>query len=175
MTVKTTFNPADMFKNMEAFTAQGKEAFEKAFTTGTANLQKSFEDSTAMYQKQAEEVQAKMTKGYEDMAAYNRENMEAVLAAGAALAAGAKTLSEHGVALAQKSIETGVSNAKALAAAKDLNEVVTLQSGFAKTAFETFVADVQKFQELSAKVAQEAFSPIQERAKAPAPVVKMAA
>lgn len=167
------FKPADMFKNIEAYTVQSKEAFEKAMAAATETLQKSFEDTTRLTQRKVEDVQVKVARGYEDMTAYNRENMEAVLAAGAAIAAGVKTLSEHNVALAQKSVETGVANVKALAAAKDINEAVTLQAGFAKTALETMVADLQTVQDLTAKVAQEALSPLQERAKAP--VVKMAA
>ena len=167
-----TYNPAELFKNFQGFSTQGKETFEKAFQSSTNNLQKAFEQTSVLLQKQFEETQAKITKTYEEATIQNRDNMEAMLAAGSAFAAGVKNLSEQTVSITRKSVDTGVSNAKALASVKDLDELISLQTGFTKTALETMVCDAQIIQEMTSQVTQDALTPLQERAKAVTPTTR---
>nr|MDQ2861370.1 TIGR01841 family phasin [Pseudomonadota bacterium] len=79
---------------------------------------------------------------------------------------GAETLGARAIAYSRKSMEDHVAAAKSLAGAKSLQEVVELQTAFAKSAFEGYVAEVNKMGETVAASVKESMSPINERVTA---------
>jgi phasin family protein len=60
-------------------------------------------------------------------------------------------------------METSAQAAKALMGAKTLREAVDLQTDLAKSNFDKFIAESTKLSEMSVKVANEAFEPINAR------------
>ena len=79
---------------------------------------------------------------------------------------GAETLGAHAVAFSKKAVEDQVAAAKTLASAKSVQEVIELQTGFAKTAFETYVAEMNKMAEIVAASVKESSSPLNARVTA---------
>jgi phasin family protein len=66
----------------------------------------------------------------------------------------------------KKSIEDNIAAAKALTSAKSLQEAVELQTSFAKSSMETFVAEMTKMSETAAASFKDTFSPLNARVTA---------
>lgn len=124
----------------EQFTAAGNRAFKDSFDKSFAALTELNADS--------------------------KKNFEALVTSMTAATKGAETLGAHAVAFSRKAVEDQVAAAKTLAGAKSVQEVIELQTGFAKTAFETYVAEVNKMAETVASSLKESASPINERVTA---------
>ena len=92
-----------------------------------------------------------------------KKNFEAAVASITAATKGAETLGAQAVAFSKKAVEDQVSAARTLAAAKSVQEVIELQTGFAKTAFETYVAEVNRMTETVAASVKDSAAPINER------------
>jgi phasin family protein len=98
--------------------------------------------------------------------AQSKKNFEAMVASMTAATKGAETLGAHAVAFSKKAVESQVAAAKTLAGAKSVQEVIELQTTFAKTAFETYIAEVNKMAETVAASVKETASPINARVSA---------
>ena len=101
-----------------------------------------------------------------EMNVHSKKNLEAVVASVTAATKGAETLGAHAMAFSKKAMEDHVAVAKTLASAKSVQEVVELQTSFAKTAFETYIAEMNKMAETVAASMKESMSPINERVTA---------
>lgn len=104
--------------------------------------------------------------GYEELADLGRENFAAVLRANAALTEGLEAIGKEVVGYARTSLETAAETATALLAAKTFEDVVQLNTDFAKASFEQMIAGSSKLSELGVKVANEALAPIGDRVEA---------
>ncbi|HZZ35855.1 MAG TPA: TIGR01841 family phasin [Caulobacteraceae bacterium] len=98
--------------------------------------------------------------------AYSNKNLEAAVASVTAATQGAETLGAQAMAFSQKSIEDQVSAAKTLASAKSVQEVVELQTAFAKSTLEAYMAQMNLMTETVAASVKESLSPINERVTA---------
>ena len=108
-------------------------------------------------------VPARVFAGYEELADLGRENFAAVLRANAALTEGMGAIGKEVMGYARNSLENAAEAATALLAAKTLEDLVQLNSDFAKASFERMVARSTKLSEMSAKVANEALAPLGDR------------
>jgi phasin family protein len=102
-------------------------------------------------------------KGFEQFNTLGKDNMEAVVAFSTTYAKGIEAINAELMAFAKKSIEDSVNATKALMGAKTVKELVDLQSDFAKTSFDELMSKSSKLGEMYAKVAQQAFEPINAR------------
>jgi phasin family protein len=102
-------------------------------------------------------------KGFEQFNSLGKDNMEAVVAFSTTYAKGIEAINAELMAFAKKSIEDSVTATKALMGAKTVKELVDLQSDFAKTSFDELMSKGSKLGEMYAKVAQQAFEPINAR------------
>jgi phasin family protein len=98
--------------------------------------------------------------------AYSKKNLEAAVASVTAATKGAETLGAQAMAFSKKTIEDQVSAAKTLAAAKSVQEVVELQTAFAKSTLEAYMAQMNLMTETVAASVKESLSPINERVTA---------
>jgi phasin family protein len=103
------------------------------------------------------------TKGFEQFNTLGKENIEAAVAFSTTYAKGIEAINAELMAFAKKTIEDGVTATKALMGAKTVKELVDLQSDFAKTSFDEMMSKGSKLGEMYAKVAQQAFQPINAR------------
>ena len=108
----------------------------------------------------------KAVKGYDKFLGYGKDNLEAVVASANAAGKGAETLHNELYAFSKQSIEDSIAAAKAVLASKSAHEAFELQSDFAKTAFDHYVGEVTKLNEIISAAAKDAFSPIQARYQA---------
>ena len=98
--------------------------------------------------------------------AQGKRNMEALTASVTAAAKGAETLGAMAMAYSKKAFEDQVAQAKALATAKSIQEVVELQTAFAKTAMEGYIAELNKASETVSTTVKDSLRPLNERATA---------
>lgn len=137
------------------------EAVEKATEEAVKTVVETSEQFVAATQEQVEKASAALAEGYDEFAAIQKEGLDAWIKASTILAKGAEDLSKAYFAIAQDAAATNSEAAQALLAAKSLQEIVDLQSEFARKAFDKSVAEGTKISELSLKIANEAFGPIQ--------------
>lgn len=94
---------------------------------------------------------------------YSKKNLEAVIASVTAATKGAETLGAQAAAYSKKAIEDQVAAAKSLAGAKSIQDVVELQTAFAKTAMEGYIAEMSKASETVAASVKNSMKPLNER------------
>ena len=98
-----------------------------------------------------------------DVNGYSKKNLEAVIASVTAATKGAETLGAQAMAYSKSSLEGQVAAAKSLAGAKSIQEVVELQTAYAKSALETYMAEVGKMSETVATSVKDSLKPLNER------------
>ncbi len=157
MTTKAKTASKSAAAQVEEAMAVGKETVEQAVKASA----ESYGQAVAMTKEQVEKASTAFFKSYDDLATLNKENIEAVLKAGNILAKGAESVGKAYFDLFQTAAEAGVEATKALLTARTVKDVVDVQTDFARTSFDTFVAETTRISELTVKVTNEAFQPIQ--------------
>ena len=97
---------------------------------------------------------------------HSKKNLEAVVASVTAATKGAESLGAQAMAYSKKSLEDQVAAAKSLTTAKSVQEVVELQTAFAKSSLEAYVAQMNMASETVAASVKECFQPLNERVTA---------
>lgn len=98
--------------------------------------------------------------------AHSKKNLEAVIASVTAATKGAEALGAHAMAYSKSAMEHQVAAAKSLSTAKSVQEVVELQTGFAKAALETYMAEMGKMSEIVSASLKDSMKPLNERVTA---------
>lgn len=101
-----------------------------------------------------------MIANIENMQKFTKDQMEAATAATATLTKGLQTIAAEATDYSKKSFETSSATFEKLVAAKTPDAAFTIQSDFAKSAYEGFVAQATKMNELYSNFAKEAFKPV---------------
>ena len=124
------------------------------------------EEFAADAQKTMKDGMEKMTKGFEDMSAFGQENVDAVVKSSEIAAKAAEGIGSEVSAYSKKAFEEGVAAAQDLASAKNMTELMEKQTAFAQTAFEGFVAQATKMNEIYAAAAKDIVAPLNQRVTA---------
>lgn len=97
---------------------------------------------------------------------YSKKNLEAMVASVTAAAKGAETVSAQAVAYSKKQMEDQVAAAQKLAQAKSVQEAVEVQTAFAKSALETYMAEMTRMSEVFTASLKDTMKPLNERMSA---------
>jgi phasin family protein len=98
--------------------------------------------------------------------AVSKKNLEAMIASVAAATKGAEELGAQAIAYSKSAFENQVTAAKSLSTAKSVQEVVELQTAFAKSAIEAYMAEVGRMSEIVSASAKDSLKPLNERVTA---------
>ncbi|WP_293902154.1 phasin family protein [Phenylobacterium sp.] len=101
-----------------------------------------------------------------DANAQSKKNLEALVASASASAKGAEALGAQAMAFSKAIFDSNVTAAKSLAGAKSVQEVVELQTAFAKSALETYMSEFGKMSDTVSSSVKESMKPINERVTA---------
>ncbi len=143
---------------------QVAETVEQVAQTATEQVaETATEQVTQTATKQVEKATAAVTQSYGDFATFQNEAFAALVRSGEILAKGAEALSKEYFTFAQHAAEANSEAAKALLAAKSVNEFVQLQSDFLRVSLDKSVDEGSKLSEMSFKIATEAFEPLQKQ------------
>jgi phasin family protein len=97
---------------------------------------------------------------------YSKKNLEAMVASATAAAKGAEAVGAQAMAFSKKTVEDQMVAAKSLSQAKSLQEAVELQTAFAKSAMETYMAEMTRMSELFTASMKDSMKPLNERVTA---------
>lgn len=128
-----------------------KNTVEQFTTAGNAAFKDAIEKSLA---------------GLNEANAHSKKNLEAVIASVTAATKGAEALGAQATAYSKKAVEANVAAAKSLSGAKSIQEVVELQTSFAKSALETYMAEIAKMGEIVSASMKDSMKPLNERVTA---------
>ncbi len=146
--------------------AQATQTVETLVKGAHEATQKGYEQALALTKENLTKANDQLFKGYDDMTKTGKENVDAFVQASTVFARAVEDMSKAVFAYTQASVDMSVSTGKALLTAKSLREVVDLQNEFARTSFDSLLAEATKLSELSVKAANQALEPIQARVNA---------
>ena len=144
----------------------GAAAFSQAASTGDRMVRDAMGRASHLGDQAFKEGMEKSMTALNDMNAQSKRNLEAVVESVTAATKGAEQLSNEAMAYTKRAVEGQVEQAKALSGARSVQEVVELQTAFAKTAMEAYIAQMNKAAEIMSGVVKESFRPLNERATA---------
>jgi phasin family protein len=148
-TVKKTVDQAATTAKVQG--QQFKAQAEKAQAAGTQALREGMEKTSA---------------SLAEMSAHGKQNMDALTASAVAAQKGAEALSAQALSYGKTSWENGVAAAQTIAQARSVQELIELQTNFAKSAMETYLSEVTKMTETLTGSVKDSFQPINERVTA---------
>ena len=135
----------------EAITKASSDAVRKGIEK-TVELTKSHFEKTA--------------KGLGDVAAFNKDNVEALVKSANATAKALESINAEILAYSKQSVEDSIAATKAMMSARSVKEFFELQTDYSKTTFDSFVNESTKLTDLMVGATKEAFAPIQSRVTA---------
>ncbi len=100
-----------------------------------------------------------MTNNFEEFQKFGKDQLDATTSAAASLAKGFQTIAAETTDYSKRTIEDNSAFFEKLIGAKSLDNAIQIQSEYAKSAYEGFVAQATKMGELYSSLAKEAFRP----------------
>lgn len=97
----------------------------------------------------------------EDIQSYGKEQFEQAAANATAFQSGVSAIANAYGEYAKKQFEETKSLAEKLSGVKSLDKALEAQSDYARSAYETFVADAQKIAGLYSDLAKQTFKPLE--------------
>lgn len=102
-----------------------------------------------------------MMQQFEGLQKASKDNVDAALKSFGVASKGVQAIAAESTDFAKKSFEQGTAAFEKLAGVKTLDKAIELQTEFAKTAFEGYVAQATKMGELYASLAKDAYKPFE--------------
>jgi hypothetical protein len=102
-----------------------------------------------------------MAQTFEDAGKFGKEYFDNSLKSFAAFSKSAQAIAVETTDYAKKSVEAGSAAFEKLLNAKSLEKAIEIQTEYAKSSYEGFVAQATKINELYADLAKEAYKPFE--------------
>ncbi len=133
-------------ETIEKITAAGNEAFKEGFE--------------------------KSIKSINDVSAFQKDNLDAVIASATVAGKGAEKLNADTMNFAKKSMEDTVAASKALTSAKSVQEMIELQTNFMKSSMDAYMSQINSVTDLYAGTVKDAMAPLNARVSAAVEMVQ---
>lgn len=150
-------------ETLEKAVKASKDATNQAYKASADAAAKGYEQGLSVTRGQVETMFPAAVDKFDEVAKANKDFVDAMFATGAIATKGFEAFGDEIAAANKKAVETSVAGAKALAGVKSYQDLADVQQTYAKQAFDQMVAEATKFAELTAKIANEAASPLQAR------------
>jgi Uncharacterized conserved protein len=102
-----------------------------------------------------------MIRNFDDLQQVGKDNVDNALKSFGALSKGTQAIATEVVDYSKKSFEEGTAALEKLFGVKTLDKAVELQTEFARSAYEGFVAKAAKIGEIYADLAKETYKPFE--------------
>jgi len=102
-----------------------------------------------------------MVKNFEDLQQVGKENVDNALKSFGVLSKGTQAIAVEVVDYSKKTFEDSTAAMEKLFGVKSLDKAIEVQTEYAKTAYEGFVAEATKISELCADLAKESYKPFE--------------
>jgi phasin family protein len=103
---------------------------------------------------------------WSEMSAFQKQTLEAWADSAQVAGRGFEALNSRLMAFQKKAMDDGIACAKSLAGVKSVTEAMDIQTKYAKTTFDSYVAEMNTVAETMAGVTKEAMKPLNERVTA---------
>ncbi len=133
----------------KATAEKAEKMFETFSTTANETFKKSYERSVELMGEMGE---------------FGKTNMEAVAESTRITTKGFEELGSHAAAYTRDSFEKGVEAARSMTGAKSVQEAIELQTNFSKSAFETYLEQVNQMTGMFATLVRDASAPLNTQA-----------
>lgn len=110
-----------------------------------------------------------MIKNFEEMQKMSKDSMDATMKSVGMFSKATQAIAAEVVDYSKKSFEDGSKVMEKLLGAKSLDKAIEIQTDYAKTAYEGFVAQATKIGELYADLAKETYKPFESYVSKAAP------
>lgn len=100
-----------------------------------------------------------MTNGFESIQTFGKENVEVAMKSADAVSKGLQAIAAEAAGYSKRGLDAGAAAFEKLSQAQSFDTVVALQSDFARVAYDGYVAQVARFGEIFADMAQGAARP----------------
>jgi len=134
--------------------------------TATDKVKATAETYTAAGTQAFKDGVEKSLAGLNELNAHSKKNLEALVASATAATKGAESLGAQAMSFSKTAVERQVEAAKALSGARSVQEAVELQTAFAKSAMETYMAELTRATETVSATVKDSLRPLNERATA---------
>lgn len=134
--------------------------------TGAETLKSTVEQFTTAGNQAFKDSIEKSLSALGEVNVNSKKNLEAVVASATAAAKGAEALGAQAMSYSKKALDDQAAAAKRLSGAKSVQEVVELQTAYAKSALETYIAEMTRASETVSASVKECFQPLNERVTA---------
>jgi hypothetical protein len=101
------------------------------------------------------------TPKFEDFQKFSKQQIETVNAVASTMTKGLQEIAAESTDYSKKAFAANSAVIEKLLGAKSVETAIQIQTDFAKTAYEGFVAQATKLNELYVKLAAEAFKPVE--------------
>jgi hypothetical protein len=98
---------------------------------------------------------------FEEVQKFSKQQIEAATAASASLTKGLQEIAAESTEYSKKAFAAGSAVVEKLLGVKSVETAIQIQTEYAKSAYEGFVAQTTKLNELYVKLAKEAFKPVE--------------
>ncbi|SLN43591.1 phasin family protein [Oceanibacterium hippocampi] len=142
--------------NFEEIVEAGKETIESAIKAGTEAASGQYQKAFAVSQESLDAT----VRAYSDIAGVNKEQLEAVVAAGKLAAEGGEKVNAEILSMTRTAVDDYFTLARSLVGVKTVKEAFELQSAFAKNVYESYVQGATRISSLGVEVAQAAVEPM---------------
>jgi hypothetical protein len=110
---------------------------------------------------EAQRGAAMTTPNFEDFQKFSKQQLDAVNAATATVAKGLQEIAAESTDYSKKAFAANSAVVEKLLGAKSVETAIQIQTEYAKSAYEGFVAQASKINEICVKLATEAFKPVE--------------
>ena len=124
------------------------ETMDSAFQNGAETMKDGFD---------------KTSEGYDRMVAIAKDNAEAFMQSANVAGKGFETINGEILAFSRQRMEGGVEHVKAIFAVKSVNEVMELQADYGRRAFEAWMTQMNRVNQMILETTKSAAEPIQAR------------
>ena len=102
-----------------------------------------------------------MLKNFDELQKLGKDNMDIAMKAVGVTSKGVQAIAAEWADYSKKSFEDASAAAEKLLGAKSLEKAIEIQTDYAKTAYESFVAGATRIGELYADLAKESYKPFE--------------
>ena len=102
-----------------------------------------------------------MFKSMEEFQTFGKDQLEVATEAASKVTKGVQAITTEASDFSKKSFETSSALVEKLLGAKTLETAIQIQTDYAKSSYETFLAQMTKFGEMYTTLAKDAFKPVE--------------
>jgi len=102
-----------------------------------------------------------MVKNFEEVQQLSKDNLDATMKSFGAVSKGFQAIAAEMADYSKKSFEQGTAATEKLLGVKSFDKAIEVQTEFAKTAYENYVAQATKIGELLTDLAKESYKPFE--------------